>query len=64
MREKDETDNSGTTAQFRAFVASPGGSEATQPWTMRAPRNRVAVLGATVVGVAVLLILIALLVIQ
>ncbi|HEY7432967.1 MAG TPA: hypothetical protein VH641_19770 [Streptosporangiaceae bacterium] len=64
MREKDETDNSGTTAQFRAFVAQSGGPEATQPWTMRAPRNRVAVLGATVVGVAVVLVLISMLVIQ
>lgn len=64
MREKDETDNSGSTAQFRAFVSQPGGPEATQPWTMRAPRNRVAMLSATVVGVAVLLILIALLVLK
>jgi hypothetical protein len=64
MREKDENDNSGTTAQFRAFVAQSGGPEATQPWTMRAPRNRVAMLGATVVGVAVLLIIIALLVLK
>ena len=64
MREKDESDDSGTTAQFRAFVAQSGGSEATHPWTMRAPRNRVAVLGATVVGVAVVLILISMLVIQ
>jgi hypothetical protein len=63
MREKDETDNSATTAQFRAFVAQPGGPEAAQPWTMRAPRNRVAVLSATVLAVAVLLVLIAMLVI-
>jgi hypothetical protein len=64
MREHDETDSSGTTAQFRAFVAEAGAPEASQPWAMRAPRNRVAMLGGTVVGVAVLLILIALLVIR
>jgi hypothetical protein len=64
MREKDETDNSGTTAQFRAFVSQSEGPEATQPWTMRAPRNRVAVLSATVVGVAILLVLVAMLVIK
>jgi hypothetical protein len=63
MRENDTTDNSGTTAEFRAFVGSGGAPDATQPWTMRAPRNRVAVLSACVVGVAVLLVFIALLVI-
>jgi hypothetical protein len=64
MRENDTTDNSGTTAEFRAFVGQPGPPDATQPWTMRAPRNRVAVLAGTVVGVAVLLVLISLLVIR
>jgi hypothetical protein len=62
MRDHDETDRSGTTAEFRAFVAELP-PDATQPWTMRAPRNRVAVLAAVVLGVAVLLALIALLVI-
>lgn len=64
MRDYDETDSSGTTAQFRAFVAQSGGPEVSQPWEMRAPRNRVAMLGAVVLGVAALLILIALLVIH
>jgi hypothetical protein len=64
MRENDTTDNSGTTAEFRAFVSEPGPADATQPWTMRAPRNRVAVLAGTVVAVAVLLVLISLLVIR
>lgn len=64
MREHNEADNSGTTAQFRAFVDSGSGAEMTQPWSMRAPRHRVAKMAATVVGVAVLLALIALLVIH
>ncbi len=64
MREHDETDSSGTTAQFRAFVGQYGGPEGTQPWSMRAPRNRVAVLGVTVVVVAVVLVLLALLVLR
>jgi uncharacterized membrane protein YeaQ/YmgE (transglycosylase-associated protein family) len=64
MREHDEADNSGTTAQFRAFVDTSGGSEMTQPWSMRAPRNRVAILAVSVVGAAVLLALIALMVIH
>jgi hypothetical protein len=64
MREQQEApDGSGTTAQFRAFVRENGSPETTQPWAMRAPRNRVALLAAVVVGVAVLLGLIALLVI-
>ena len=64
MREQDEADSSGSTAQFRAFVDSSGGPEATQAWSMRASRSRVTPLAAVVVGVAVLLALIAALVIH
>ena len=59
MREQIEADGSGSTAQFRAFVDSSGGPEATQAWSMAAPRNRVALLSAIVIGVAVVLALIA-----
>ena len=64
MREHNEADGSGSTAQFRAFVDRSGGPEATQAWTMGAPRSRVAMLAAVVIGVAVVLALIALLVIR
>ena len=59
MREHNEADSSGSTAQFRAFVDRPGGPEATQAWSMKAPRNRVAMLTAIVIGAAVVLALIA-----
>jgi multisubunit Na+/H+ antiporter MnhC subunit len=59
MREQNEADGSGSTAQFRAFVDRSGGPEATQAWTMGAPRSRVAMLTAVVIGVAVVLALIA-----
>jgi hypothetical protein len=64
MREHDEADRSGSTAEFRAFVDRSGGPEATQAWSMRAPRSRVATLAAVVVGVAVVLAIIAALVIH
>jgi hypothetical protein len=64
MREPDEADSSGSTAQFRAFVDQSGGPEATQAWSMRASRSRVATLAAVVVGVAVVLAIIAALVIR
>jgi type II secretory pathway component PulM len=57
-----EHDPSASTAQFRAFANERSGSE-TAPWSMRAPRNRVAILAAAVVIVAVILFVIALLVI-
>jgi hypothetical protein len=38
-----EHDPSASTAQFRAFANERTGSE-TAPWSMRAPRNRVAVI--------------------
>jgi hypothetical protein len=63
MRDHDETDSSRSTAEFRAFVAQTP-ADSTQPWSMRAPRNRVAVLAAIVLGAAVLLALIALLVLR
>jgi type II secretory pathway component PulM len=56
-----EPDPSASTAQFRAFAGDGAGDSA--PWAMRAPRNRVAVLAAVVIAVAVVLFLIALLVI-
>ena len=64
MRERDDAEQSGSTAEFRAFVDSSGGPEATQAWSMRASRSRVATLAAVVVGVAVVLGLIAALVIH
>ena len=57
-----EPDPSASTAQFRAFANGRSGSE-TAPWSMRAPRNRVAILAGVVVAVAVVLFIIALLVI-
>jgi hypothetical protein len=64
MRDHEPADASGSTAQFRAFVDHAGGTETAQPWSMRAPRNRVAKLAAIVVGVAVVLAVLALLVIH
>ena len=64
MRERDDAEQSGSTAEFRAFVDSSGGPEATQAWSMRASRNRIATLAAVVVGVAVLLAILAALVIH
>jgi hypothetical protein len=53
------TDPSRSTAQFRAFVReSPGEPEPS--WAMKAPRNRVVVLAAIVVGVAIVLAIISL----
>jgi hypothetical protein len=57
-----EHDPSASTAQFRAFANERSGSD-TAPWSMRAPRNRVAILAAAVVVVAVVLFIVALLVI-
>jgi hypothetical protein len=57
-----EHDPSASTAQFRAFANGRSGSE-TAPWSMRASRNRVAILAGVVVAVAVVLFIIALLVI-
>jgi hypothetical protein len=57
-----EPDPSASTAQFRAFASERAGADA-PPWAMRAPRNRVAVFAAAIIGVAVVLFVIALLVI-
>ena len=57
-----EHDPSASTAQFRAFANGRSGSD-TAPWSMRAPRNRVAIFAGVVVAVAVVLFIIALLVI-
>jgi hypothetical protein len=57
-----EPDPSGNTAQFRAFADGRSGADQ-PPWVMRASRNRVAVLAAVVIGVAIVLFLVALLVI-
>jgi hypothetical protein len=64
MREPSEAEQSGSTAEFRAFVDSSGGPEATQAWSMRASRSRVATLAAAVIGVAIVLAVIAALVIH
>jgi len=64
MREQNEADRSGSTAQFRAFVDRSGGPEATQAWSMRAQRRQVATLAAVVVGVAAVLAIIAVLMIH
>jgi hypothetical protein len=52
------TDTSRSTAEFRAF-ANPSGSEAEQPWSMRAPVRKIALLAAVVVVVAIVLAVIA-----
>jgi hypothetical protein len=54
-------DISASTAEFRAFADDQGGA-ADAPWAMRTPRRNVARLAAIVVGVAVVLIIIAVLV--
>ena len=57
-----DLDPSASTAQFRAFADGRPGADQS-PWAMRASRNRVAILAAVVIGVAIVLFLIALLVI-
>jgi hypothetical protein len=56
-------DISASTAQFRAFAAG-NETDARRPWAMRAPRRKVAALAAVVVGVAVVLVIIAILVLS
>lgn len=53
MRESDEVDPSGSTAQFRAFVDKSAGPDTTQTWAVHAPRNRAARNVAIAVGVVV-----------
>ena len=54
-------DISASTAEFRAFADGSGG-EAEPPWVTRAPGRNVARMAAIIVGVAVVLIIIAILV--
>jgi hypothetical protein len=64
MPDQEDTDASGSTAQFRAFVnRSQGGGEATQAWSMNAPRNQVVKLVAIAVAVAAVLAILAFLII-
>ena len=58
MREQNEAESSGSTAQFRAFVDRSGGPEATQAWSMRAQRNRTKTYAAIGVAVAIVIVLI------
>lgn len=50
-------DSSRSTAEFRAFADT--GGEAEQPWSMRAPGRKVAMLAGIVVLVAIVLAIIA-----
>ncbi|MGE5137169.1 MAG: hypothetical protein ACM32E_30280 [Gemmatimonadota bacterium] len=59
MPPQRESDPSGSTAQFRAFVEEPADGAAQQPWEMRTTGKRFGTLVALVVGVAVVLALIA-----
>jgi hypothetical protein len=52
-------DSSRSTAEFRAFASQGGSAEAEQPWNMKAPGRKVALLAGIVIAVAVVLILIA-----
>lgn len=53
------TDPSHSTAAFRAFAQEEGG-EPEPIWAMRAPRSKVLMLTAAVIGVAVVIALISL----
>ena len=53
------TDTSRSTAEFRAFAHQPG-NEAEQPWSMRAPVRKVALLAGIIVAIAIVLAVIAL----
>jgi hypothetical protein len=59
MRDQDEADTSGSTAQFQAFADRTRGAEATQPWAMNASRTQVAKLAMIAVAVAVVLAIVA-----
>jgi hypothetical protein len=51
------TDSSRSTAEFRAFASHGGQTE--QPWSMRAPGRKVAMLAGIVLAVAIVLAIIA-----
>jgi len=63
MPDPEDTDASGSTAQFRAFVNGSQGGDTTQAWSMNAPRNQVVKLVAIAVAVAAVLAILAFLVI-
>jgi len=50
------TDTSRSTAEFRAFAS---GTEAEQPWNMRAPGRKIALLAGIVVAAAIVLAIVA-----
>ncbi len=57
------TDTSASTAEFRRFAAEAN-TDATAPWSMRAPGKRVALLAVGIIGVAVVLGVVAVIVIN
>lgn len=61
MRESDEADPSGNTAQFRAFVDESAGPDTTQTWAMHAPRSHVARNVAVAVAVVAVIVIVAIL---
>ena len=63
MPDPEDTDASGSTAQFHAFVNRSQGGETTQAWSMNARRSQVVKLVAIAVGVAVALAIVAFLLI-
>jgi hypothetical protein len=63
MPDQEDTDASGSTAQFRAFVNRSQGGEATQAWSINAPRSQVVKFVAIAVGVAAVLAILAFLII-
>lgn len=64
MRESDEADPSGSTAEFRAFVDRPGGPDTTQTWAVQVPRKRSARSVAIAIGVVVVAVVVAFLFIR
>ena len=63
MPDQEDTDASGSTAQFHAFVNRSQGGETTQAWSMNAPRNQVVKLVTIAVAVAAVLAIVAFLLI-
>ncbi len=64
MSERDaDFDTSRSTAEFRAF-AERSATEAEQPWSMRVPGRKVAILAGIVVGAAIVLAIIAIVVLN
>ena len=63
MPDQEDTDASGSTAQFHAFVNRSQGGDTTQAWSMNAPRNQVVKLVAIAVAVVAVLAIVAFLLI-